>query len=142
MATKKPIGTITRGTTNPNRLRRIDRFIAALPLIRQTSSPVVVDLGFGASPITAVELLSRLSKVNPNTHVVGIEIDRERVERGLAVATDNLHFTHGGFETPLPNELASKADLIRACNVLRRYGEEEVAGSWAQMQARLSPVGC
>lgn len=141
MATKKPIGTITRGTTNPNRLRRIDRFIAALPLIRQTASPVVVDLGFGASPITAVELLSRLSKVNPNTHVVGIEIDRERVERGLAVATDNLHFTHGGFETPLPKELASQADLIRAFNVLRQYDEEEVAGAWAQMQARLSPSG-
>ena len=141
MATKKPIGTITRGTTNPNRLRRIDRFIAALPLIRQTDSPVVVDLGFGASPITAVELLSRLSKVNPNTHVVGIEIDRERVERGLAVATDHLHFTHGGFETPLPNHLASQANLIRAFNVLRQYEEAEVSGAWAQMQARLAPNG-
>ena len=78
MAAKKPIGTITRGTTNPNRLRRIDRFIAALPILRATDAPVVVDLGFGASPITAVELLQRLQKVNRGTHVVGIEIDRER----------------------------------------------------------------
>lgn len=109
--------------------------------MRQTTTPIVVDLGFGASPITAVELLSRLSKINPHTHVVGIEIDRQRVERGLAVATDNLHFTHGGFETPLPSGIAQTADVIRAFNVLRQYDEEEVAGAWAQMQARLSTGG-
>ena len=141
MVTKKPIGTITRGTTNPNRLRRIDRYIAALPLLRQTPTPIVVDLGFGASPITAVELLSRLRKINANTHVVGIEIDRERVERGLAVATSNLHFTHGGFETPLPKDIGSSADVIRAFNVLRQYDESEVAAAWAQMQAKLSQNG-
>lgn len=141
MVTKKPIGTITRGTTNPNRLRRIDRYIAALPLLRQTPTPIVVDLGFGASPITAVELLSRLRKINANTHVVGIEIDRERVERGLAVATSNLHFTHGGFETPLPKEVGNSADVIRAFNVLRQYDESEVPAAWAQMQAKLSQNG-
>ncbi len=141
MATKKPIGTITRGTTNPNRLRRIDRFIAALPLIRQTATPIVVDLGFGASPITAVELLSRLQKINQNTHVVGIEIDRERVERGLAVATNHLHFTHGGFETPLPVSISQKADVIRAFNVLRQYDEAQVAEAWSQMQSRLTDRG-
>lgn len=141
VATKKPIGTITRGTTNPNRLRRIDRFIAALPLIRQTATPIVVDLGFGASPITAVELLSRLQKINQNTHVVGIEIDRERVERGLAVATNHLHFTHGGFETPLPVSIPQKADVIRAFNVLRQYDEAQVAEAWSQMQSRLTDRG-
>jgi hypothetical protein len=102
---------------------------------------VVVDLGFGASPITAVELLSRLAKVNPNTHVVGIEIERERVERGLAVATDHLHFTHGGFETPLPSQIADKAHVIRAFNVLRQYDESEVAEAWSRMQSRLSDDG-
>ena len=141
MATKKPIGTITRGTTNPNRLRRIDRYIASLPILRQIQTPIVVDLGFGASPITAVELLSRLRKVNAQTHVVGIEIDRERVERGLAVANENLHFTHGGFETPLPANIGKQADVIRAFNVLRQYDESEVAAAWAQMQSRLSPTG-
>ena len=102
---------------------------------------MVVDLGFGASPITAVELLSRLAKVNPNTHVVGIEIERERVERGLAVATDHLHFTHGGFETPLPAEVADKAQVIRAFNVLRQYDESAVAEAWSRMQSRLSDDG-
>jgi hypothetical protein len=145
MATKKPVGTVTRGTTNPNRLRRVDRYIAALPILRRAESPVVVDLGFGASPITAVELLSRLTKVNAETHVVGIEIERERVERGLALATDNLHFTHGGFETPLPSDLpgnsAGKATVIRAFNVLRQYDESEVAAAWQMMQSRLTPDG-
>ena len=141
VAVKKPVGTVTRGTTNPNRLRRVDRYIAALPVLRRTDSPVVVDLGFGASPITAVELLSRLAKVKPRTHVVGIEIERERVERGLAVATDHLHFTHGGFETPLPAELAEKAHVIRAFNVLRQYDESEVAEAWARMQSRLTDDG-
>jgi hypothetical protein len=141
VAVKKPVGNVTRGTTNPNRLRRVDRYIAALPVIRRTDSPVVVDLGFGASPITAVELLSRLAKVNPKTHVVGIEIERERVERGLAVAKDRLHFTHGGFETPLPPSLAGKATVIRAFNVLRQYEESEVAAAWARMQSRLTDDG-
>ncbi len=81
VAIKKPVGAITRGTTNPNRLRRIDRYLAALPIIRNTAQPIVVDLGFGASPITAIELQARLGKVNSRALVVGIEIDRERVER-------------------------------------------------------------
>jgi hypothetical protein len=105
-------------------------------------TPVVVDLGFGASPITAIELLDRLTKVNSKTEVVGIEIDRERVERGLAVATSKLHFTHGGFEVPLPEKFSGRgATVIRALNVLRQYDESEVADAWARMQSRLEPNG-
>jgi hypothetical protein len=141
VAVKKPQGSITRGTTNPNRLRRVDRFIASLPIIRE-DQPIVVDLGFGASPITAVELLERLSKINSRVQVVGIEIERDRVERGLAIATSNLHFVHGGFEAPLPEQFgSSKASLIRAFNVLRQYDESEVAGAWLLMQSRLSDNG-
>ena len=139
----KPVGNITRGTTNPNRLRRIDRYIASLSVMRSTDQPVVVDLGFGASPITAIELLQRLSKTNPNTHVVGIEIDRERVERGLAVATENLHFALGGFEVPMPAEFAPgrPATVIRCLNVLRQYDESDVPQAWARMQSRLAADG-
>jgi hypothetical protein len=141
VAVKKPQGTITRGTTNPNRLRRVDRYIASLPVLR-SGSPIVVDLGFGASPITAVELHARLKKINPKVHVVGIEIERERVERGLAVAHSNLHFVHGGFETPLPQQFNSQdATVIRAFNVLRQYDETEVASAWKLMQSRLSADG-
>lgn len=106
----------------------------------KTPNPVVVDLGFGASPITAVELRSRLLKVNAGVRVVGVEIERERVERGLAVAQPGLDFTHGGFEIPLPNGLNS-ATVIRAFNVLRQYEESEVAAAWKLMQSRLATGG-
>ena len=135
----KPIGSVTRGTTNPNRLRRVDRYIASLAVLKQ-QQPVVVDLGFGASPITVVELRARLQKVNPGVRVVGVEIERERVERGLAIAEPGLDFTHGGFETPLPKGLES-ATVIRAFNVLRQYDESEVASAWQLMQSRLEPKG-
>jgi hypothetical protein len=143
VAVKKPVGTVTRGTTNPNRLRRVDRYLCALPQLKTIDAPIVVDLGFGASPITAVELLARCQTVNPKTRVVGVEIERERVERGLAVAHEQLHFTLGGFETPLPESFgkAATADLIRAFNVLRQYDESQVAAAWALMQSRLSSDG-
>ena len=139
MAAKKPIGYVTRGTTNPNRLRRVDRFIAAQPIAKKLGC-VAVDLGFGASPITAIELQDRLSKNNPSVRVVGVEIERERVERGLSVARPGLDFLLGGFETPLPAGV-EHADIIRAFNVLRQYDESEVAEAWARMQSRLSPEG-
>ena len=36
-AAPRPVGTVTRGTTNPNRLRRMDRWIAQLPQLRRAS---------------------------------------------------------------------------------------------------------
>ncbi|NEC34068.1 class I SAM-dependent methyltransferase, partial [Streptomyces rubrogriseus] len=62
------MGTVTRGTTNPNRLRRMDRWIAAAhgAELRRAADPVAVDLGYGAAPWTAVELLHRLRTVAPH----------------------------------------------------------------------------
>lgn len=139
MASAKRIGNLTRGTTNPNRLRRVDRFIADLPAIR-AKNPIVVDLGFGASPITVIELRERLLKVNPQVRVVGIEIDKDRVARGLEVAEPGLDFLLGGFETPLPAGV-DRADVIRAFNVLRQYDERDVPAAWNLMLARLSDTG-
>ena len=139
MASIKRIGTVTRGTTNPNRLRRVDRFIATLPVLKKPS-PVVVDLGYGASPITAIELRERLLKVNPNLRVVGIEIEKDRVARGLEIAEPGLDFLLGGFETPLPAGI-KKADVIRAFNVLRQYDERDVKAAWDLMVSRLTDDG-
>lgn len=139
MASAKRIGNLTRGTTNPNRLRRVDRFIADLPAIR-TKNPIVVDLGFGASPITVIELRERLLKVNPQVRVVGIEIDKDRVARGLEVAEPGLDFLLGGFETPLPAGV-DRADVIRAFNVLRQYDERDVPAAWNLMLSKLSSNG-
>ncbi|MFZ2238618.1 MAG: class I SAM-dependent methyltransferase, partial [Gordonia amarae] len=57
---KRVSGRITRGTTNINRLRRVDRWMCADPRIRAVLAsvprPLAVDLGYGARPDTALEL--------------------------------------------------------------------------------------
>src|SRR5690606_12132729 len=83
-----PRGRITRGTTGTNRLRRVDRYLASLPVLRRSADPLVVDLGYGASATTTLELADRLRAVRPGVEVVGIEIDPERVRLASAAARD------------------------------------------------------
>lgn len=136
------MGVITRGTTNPNRLRRVDRWLAgpqAWRLRRSRRPPLVVDLGYGASPVTAVELHDRLRRVRPDVEVVGVEIDPERVALGRVLERPGLTFRRGGFEVPLDG--GAGPVMVRAFNVLRQYGEEEVAGAWQRVLDRLAPDG-
>ncbi|HZU94718.1 MAG TPA: class I SAM-dependent methyltransferase, partial [Microbacterium sp.] len=70
-----PLGRPTRGTTGTNRLRRNDRWIAASEALRTASDPLVVDLGYGASGVTAFELAARLRRVRADAEVRGLEID-------------------------------------------------------------------
>ena len=136
------MGTITRGTTNPNRLRRVDRWLAgpqARRLRRSRTAPVVVDLGYGASPVTAVELHHRLRRVRADVQVVGIEIDPARVEAARPLEREGLSFRRGGFEVPLDGGV--RPVVVRAFNVLRQYDEGEVAAAWARVGERLAPGG-
>jgi hypothetical protein len=132
-------GRITRGTTGVNRLRRVDRWIATLPVLRRTDDPLVVDLGYGASATTSLELQSRLARVRPDVEVIGIEIDPERVARANRDARPGVSFRVGGFEVPLP--AGRSATVIRALNVLRQYDESEVPAAWDRMISRLQPGG-
>ncbi|WP_210507212.1 trans-aconitate 2-methyltransferase [Naasia sp. SYSU D00057] len=134
-----PEGRITRGTTGTNRLRRVDRWIAASPAFLRTEAPLVVDLGYGAAHWTAAELLDRLRKVRPDTRVVGIEIDPARVAVAVPHSRPGLEFVLGGFELPVPGGRAP--DVVRAMNVLRQYDEGEVAEVWRRMASRLAPGG-
>ncbi|KUN21135.1 methylase [Streptomyces antibioticus] len=138
-ASTRPVGTVTRGTTNPNRLRRMDRWIAAThgAALRRAEDPVAVDLGYGAAPWTAVELLARLRTVAPRVRVVGVEIEPARVAAAKPYEREGLVFRHGGFEIPV----AQRPVLVRAANVLRQYDEGEVAEVWARICARLAPGG-
>ncbi|MDG9725963.1 class I SAM-dependent methyltransferase [Streptomyces sp. DH41] len=135
------VGTVTRGTTNPNRLRRMDRWIAAThgAELRRAADPVAVDLGYGAAPWTAVELLGRLRTVAPHARVVGVEIDPARVAAAGPYARAGLVFRHGGFEIPL-SPPTRRPLLIRAANVLRQYDEGEVAAVWQRLCTRLAPA--
>ncbi|WP_029433569.1 class I SAM-dependent methyltransferase [Blastococcus sp. URHD0036] len=135
----RALGLPTRGTTNANRLRRVDRWLVAtqVPRLRDAAQPLVVDLGYGASAVTTVELAERLAPRVPGLQVVGLEIDPERV---AAVAADRdpprLDFRLGGFELA-----GLQPVLVRAFNVLRQYDEPSAARAWETVCARLAPGG-
>jgi hypothetical protein len=134
------VGAITRGTTNPNRLRRMDRWLAGPQAwrIRGAKDPLVVDLGYGATPVTAVELFTRLRAVRTDVEVVGVEIDPERVRAAQPLERSGLRFVQGGFEVPLDGR---RPVVVRAFNVLRQYGEHEYPAHWDRVRSRLSGNG-
>jgi hypothetical protein len=136
----KPQGTVTRGTTNPNRLRRMDHWIAYAcgDALRAAPVPLVVDLGYGATPVTAIELRGRLaSAVRADVVVVGLEIDPVRVAAAAPFAEPpGLEFRRGGFELA-----GLRPVVVRAANVLRQYAESEVDAAWRTMTAALAPGG-
>ncbi|PQZ52850.1 MULTISPECIES: class I SAM-dependent methyltransferase [unclassified Microbacterium] len=146
-----PLGRPTRGTTGTNRLRRNDRWIAASDALRRASDPLVIDLGYGASGVTAFELATRLVRVRGDVEVRGLEIDPARVTTAdtqlaevragrTSFASDlPVSFARGGFEVPLPD--GRRAAVIRAMNVLRQYDEKDVPDAWSRMAARLAPGG-
>lgn len=151
MASGGVIGSITRGTTNTNRLRRVDRWIATLPALRRSDDPLVVDLGYGASGVTALELQQRLARVRPDVEVLGLEIEPGRVRTALAQLAEvragstpfptdtRVDFALGGFEVPVAGK--RRPAVIRAFNVLRQYDESEVGAAWHRMVSRLQPGG-
>ena len=141
-------GDITRGTTNPERLRRVDRWVtqALAAVLLSQPHPLIVDLGFGASPVTTVELYRRVRRVAPGAEVTGLEIDPARVAAangqlaGLRAAGDplpGLSFGLGGFELPVPRAPV----LVRAFNVLRQYPEDRAWTAWSRLRAGLAPGG-
>jgi hypothetical protein len=134
-----PLGAITRGTTSPNRLRRIDNWIVATlgGRLRAAADPLVIDLGYGQGPVTTVELRQRLAAVRPDLRVVGLEIDPSRVAAAAPAADPpGLTFARGGFELAGLNPA-----LVRAFNVLRQYDESEVENAWATVLGQLAPGG-
>jgi hypothetical protein len=135
----RALGLPTRGTTNPNRLRRVDRWLTGTQSarLRDAVDPLVVDLGFGTTPVTTVELADRLRDVRRDVRVVGLEIDQGRVADARQYAEPpRLDFARGGFE------LAGRRPvLVRAMNVLRQYDEAAVTAAWQTMRGQLAAGG-
>lgn len=105
-------------------------------LLRTGEPPLVVDLGYGASPVTTVELFTRLRAVRPELEVVGLEIDQERVALARPAEREGLSFRRGGFE------LAGLRPLVvRALNVLRQYEEQPAREAWSTLLGGLAPGG-
>ncbi|NUS72187.1 MAG: class I SAM-dependent methyltransferase [Corynebacteriales bacterium] len=135
----RALGVPTRGTTAPNRLRRMDRYLLHIGqhLLASVAEPLVVDLGYGSSPVTTVELYHRLRTLAPNVRVTGLELDPERVAAAKSAARPpGLEFKRGGFELA-----GLRPHFIRAANVLRQYDEASAGSAWETLRGGLAPQG-
>lgn len=105
--------------------------------LRAAADPLVIDLGFGAAPVTSIELAGRLARVRADVRVVGMEIDADRVAAALPAADPpRLSFVRGGFELA-----GQRPALVRAANVLRQYDEPAALEAWRTLLAGLAPGG-
>jgi hypothetical protein len=106
-------------------------------VLRDAVDPLVIDLGYGATPVTTIELAARLRRVRPDVRLLGLEIDPARVAAAQpAAAPPALDFARGGFELA-----GHRPAIVRAANVLRQYDEAAAADAWQTVRARLGPGG-
>lgn len=139
------MGLPTRGKTASNRLRRVDNFILLYEpsLLTRTDDlfrdSLFVDLGYGFDARTTLESSSRFRRINPTLPILGVEIDKERVEAALPYSDTITHFRVGGFNLPLlPGE---SVRLVRAFNVLRQYEEEDFIPAYETLSRYVLPGG-
>jgi len=98
---KRPEGQPTRGKTASNRLRRVDNFVLLYEpsLLSRTDGLFVdslfVDLGYGFDARTTLESALRFRRANPSLKILGVEIDKERVDAALPYADDTTFFRLG-----------------------------------------------
>ena len=142
---KKTIGQATRGKTASNRLSRVDNFILLYEpsLLTRTdgmfADSLFVDLGYGFDARTTLESAARFRRVNPDLRILGVEIDKERVEAALPYADDKTFFRLGGFNLPLKE--GETVRLIRAFNVLRQYEEKDFVPAYEKLSQYILPGG-
>lgn len=141
------MGLPTRGKTASNRLRRVDNFILLYEpsLLTQPSAgdpfrdAFFVDLGYGFDARTTLESAARFRRINPTLPILGVEIDKERVEAALPHADSITHFRVGGFNLPL--QAGESVRLIRAFNVLRQYEERDFIPAYETLARYVLPGG-
>lgn len=136
----KRMGHPTRGKTASNRLRRVDNFILLYePSLLTRTDGLFVDLGYGFDARTTLESAARFRRVNPDLPILGVEIDKERVEAALPFSDDKTFFRLGGFNLPLKE--GEQVRLIRAFNVLRQYEEADFAPAYERLAEYVLPGG-
>jgi len=139
------MGHPTRGKTASNRLRRVDNFILLYEpsLFTRTdglfTDSMFIDLGYGFDARTTLESAERFRRINPNLKILGVEIDKERVEAALPYTDDKTFFRLGGFNLPL--QQGEQVRLIRAFNVLRQYEEKDFAPAYERLAQYVLPGG-
>jgi hypothetical protein len=98
-----------------------------------------VDLGYGFDARTTLESAARFRRVNPDLRILGVEIEKERVEAALPYTDEKTFFRLGGFNLPLKER--ERVRLIRAFNVLRQYQEKDFAPAYEQLAQYVLPGG-
>ena len=142
---KRPEGQPTRGKTATNRLRRVDNFVLLYEpsLLARTdglfADSFFVDLGYGFDARTTLESALRFRRLNPSLKIMGVEIDKERVDVALPYADDRTFFRLGGFNLPLKE--GETVRLIRAFNVLRQYEEKDFIPAYERLSQYVLPGG-
>lgn len=143
--TKRLEGQPTRGKTADNRLRRVDNFILLYEpaLLTRTdglfADSLFVDLGYGFDPRTTLESAARFRRVNSTLPILGVEIDKERVDAAQSFADERTFFRLGGFNLPMRS--GEHVRLIRAFNVLRQYEEKDFAPAYERLTEYVLPDG-
>ena len=142
---KKPEGQSTRGKTASNRLRRVDNFILLYEpsLLTRTDGlfehALFVDLGYGFDARTTLESAARFRRINSHLPILGVEIEKERVDAALPFTDEKTFFRLGGFNLPLKE--GEHVRLIRAFNVLRQYEEKDFAPAYERLAHYVLPGG-
>ena len=145
LVSKKPEGQPTRGKTASNRLRRVDNFLLLYEpsLLTRTdglfAKSLFVDLGYGFDPRTTLESAARFRRINPDLPILGVEIQKERIEAALPYTDEKTFFRLGGFNLPLKE--GEHVRLIRAFNVLRQYEEKDFAPAYERLAQYVLPGG-
>ena len=109
----------------------------------------IVDVGYGESPATTIELAQAVRAVTPSLRVVGVE--RKRGQAAFPQGGQVPNRSGKSSLSPLPLELVEgdftscaalgPTAVVRAMNVLRGYREEEVPAIHAALGAALVDGG-
>ncbi|MDP1827258.1 MAG: hypothetical protein Q8L48_28550 [Archangium sp.] len=113
---------------------------------------VIVDVGYGESPVTTLELAHAVREVTPSLRVVGVErkrgqaafgqgsqVHNRRAQSSLSpLSPSSLELVEGDFGSCAT---LGPTAVVRAMNVLRGYREEEVPAIHAALGAALVEGG-
>lgn len=119
----------------------LERWLEEQGWCAHTRAPTIVELGFGASSITAQAWFTRMRARLPEVRCVGVEVDPVRVAQAQREsAMPGVTWKQGGFDFEPPVR-AHGVDMVRALNVLRQYAADDAPAAHALMAQHLNEGG-
>ena len=133
VARNRPVGVVTRGTTNPNRLRRVRPLAGRRRGLAAARSPP--RRPSSSTSATAPPRSPRWSCTTgwrgsaADVEVVGIEIDPDRVRAAQPLEHGPASRSRSAASRSRSPD-GRRPTVVRAFNVLRQYAEAEVGAAW------------